>query len=310
MTPFEIALGYLGTSEAPGDANNSAIMAMYQSVGQDWVEHDSVAWCAAFVGHCLEKAGVRSTRKLTARSYLTWGISVELANARQGDIGVIPRGRSAWQGHVFFIDRIEGAWVWGLGGNQSDTVSIKRYPASKLLGIRRAGSQRAAVSLTIEAAQTKLRDLGYHEVGQIDGILGTRTRAALLAFRDDHDLPLIPIIDTALEEALALARPRKIAPSRAEGIPKRSRILAAANKQIGLGALGLIGSIGTQIVPVLTKAEEAKETADRLVSLAGLDASLTGALPWIGAAAFGVMMILALRARSARIDDHRSGRTP
>lgn len=136
MTPFDIARSYIGTTEGPGPADNPVIMEMYASVGHNWVEHDSVAWCAAFVGHCLEKAGIKSTRKLTARSYLDWGIPIEVADAQQGDIGVIPRGSSSWQGHVFFIDRIEGQRVWGLGGNQDDAVTIARIAKSRLLGAR------------------------------------------------------------------------------------------------------------------------------------------------------------------------------
>lgn len=159
MTPFDLAQSYIGTTEGPGPADNPIIMEMYASVGHDWVEHDSVAWCAAFVGHCLERAGIQSTRKLTARSYLDWGIPIEVADAQQGDIGVIPRGNSNWQGHVFFIDRIEGAWVWSLGGNQDDAVNVKRYPASKLLGVRRAGNVAPAVTLSVEAVQQRLKDL-------------------------------------------------------------------------------------------------------------------------------------------------------
>ena len=49
MTPFDIARSYIGTTEGPGPADNPVIMEMYASVGHDWVEHDSVAWCAAFV---------------------------------------------------------------------------------------------------------------------------------------------------------------------------------------------------------------------------------------------------------------------
>ena len=81
MTPFEIARSYIGTTEGPGPADNPIIMEMYASVGHDWVEHDSVAWCAAFVGHCLEKSGIRSTRLLTARSYLTFGQEIEPSKA-------------------------------------------------------------------------------------------------------------------------------------------------------------------------------------------------------------------------------------
>ena len=310
MTPFEIACGLIGTTEGPGPEDNPAVMEMYASVGHDWVEHDSVAWCAAFVGHCLERAGLRSTRKLTARSYLDWGVPVEMADAQPGDIAVIPRGTSSWQGHVFFIDRIEGAWVWGLGGNQGDAVNIKRYRVSKLLGVRRAGNVTASATLTVRDVQTRLRALGYHEVGAADGQIGPRTRAAILAFRDDNDLPLVPIIDVALEEALAAAAPRAVAPERAAGRPSESRIVSAANAQIGLGVIGAAGSLGTQIAPALAEAEQARDVASRVFVLTGFDAWLPAALPWIGVAVFVGVILYALKARAARIEDHKTGRTP
>jgi uncharacterized protein (TIGR02594 family) len=310
MTPFDIARSYIGTTEGPGPADNPLIIEMYASVGHDWVEHDSVAWCAAFVGHCLEQAGIRSTRKLTARSYLDWGVPVEVADAEPGDIGVIPRGSSSWQGHVFFIDRIEGPWVWGLGGNQNDAVNVKRYPVSKLLGVRRAGNVSLAVAMSVEAVQRRLKDLGYHEVGQIDGKIGPRTRAAILAFRQDNDLALVPIIDVALTEALDRASPREIAPVRASGAPAESRIVTASNAQIGLGVIGAAGSIGSQIAPALMEAEQARDMAGRVFTLIGLESWLSNALPWIGAAVFVGVVIYALRAKAARIDDHRSGKTP
>ena len=310
MTPFDIARSYIGTTEGPGPADNPVIMEMYASIGHDWVEHDSVAWCAAFVGHCLERAGIRSTRKLTARSYLDWGVPVETADAQQGDIGVIPRGSSNWQGHVFFIDRIEGQWVWGLGGNQDDTVNVKRYPVSKFLGVRRAGNVAPVVTMSVEAVQRWLKDLGYHEVGQIDGKIGPRTRAAILAFRQDNDLALVPIIDVALTDALENAAPRLIAPVRAAGVPTESRIVTASNAQIGLGVIGAAGSIGSQIAPALLEAEHARDMAGRVFTLIGLEEWLSISLPWIGAAVFIGVVIYALRAKAARIDDHRSGKTP
>jgi hypothetical protein len=96
---------------------------------------------------------------------------VDLAAVRPGDIGVIPRGTSAWQGHVFFIDRVEGKWLFALGGNQGDAVSVQRYPVSKLIGLRRAPVAASRHQLPIKAVQSMLRDLGYHEVGAVDGVI-------------------------------------------------------------------------------------------------------------------------------------------
>ena len=310
MTPFEIARGYIGTTEGPGLEDNPTIMAMYASVGHEWVEHDSVAWCAAFVGHCLERAGIRSTRRLTARSYLDWGVPVEIADAQTGDIAVIPRGASSWQGHVFFIDWIEGPWVWGLGGNQNDAVNVKRYPVSKLLGVRRAGNVAPAVTIGIRDVQTRLRALGYYEVGTVDGIMGPRTRAAILAFCDDHALPLVPAITVALADALERAVPREVAPERATGRPEQSRIIAAADAQIGLGVLGAAGTLGAQIAPALAEAEQAQTLAARMIALFEVQEWVSAALPWVGLAVFVGVIFYALKARAARIEDHRSGRTP
>lgn len=321
MTPFDIARGLIGTTEGTGPENNPAIMAMYASVGHDWVEHDDVAWCAAFVGHCLEAAGIRSTRKLTARSYLDWGIPVEVADARQGDIGVIPRGRSSWQGHVFFIDRIEGTWVWGLGGNQDDAVNIKRYPVSKLLGVRRVApvvlpvtqaatrAETQPATLSVEAVQKRLQALGYHEVGQVDGKMGPRTRGAILVFRDAEGLPLEPVIDAVLAKALAAAKPREVAPERAQGKPSGSRIVAAANSQIALGAVGSAGVLMSQLAPLVAQAEEGRTLAGRILTLLGLGGHANTLLPVLGAAIFLGVIVLAWKARAARIEDHRTGRT-
>ena len=310
MTPFEVARGYIGTVEGLGPENNPVIMEMYASVGHDWVEHDSVAWCAAFVGHCIERAGLRSTRKLTARSYLDWGVPVPIEDARLGDIAVIPRGSSSWQGHVFFIERIEGAWVWGLGGNQDDAVNVKRYPLSKVLGVRRAGNVAPRVTMSVREVQERLRALGYHEVGMPDGIMGPRTRAAILAFRDDNDLTRVPIIDVALTDAIKQGVPRAVAPERAAGMPAESRIVTAANAQIGLGTVGATGTVLSQIAPAITEAEGARHLAERFAVLVGLEDAFSIVLPWLATAVFLGVIVYAVKARAARIEDHRTGRTP
>jgi peptidoglycan hydrolase-like protein with peptidoglycan-binding domain len=158
--------------------------------------------------------------------------------------------------------------------------------------------------------QTRLRALGYHEVGAVDGDIGPRTRAAILAFRDDHALPLVPNIDVALAEALEHAAPREVAPARAAGSPEQSRIIAAANAKIGLGVVGAAGTLGAQIAPALAEAEEVRDLAAQMIALFGMESWLPAALPWIGIAVFVGVILYALKARSARIDDHRTGRTP
>ncbi|MBO6885922.1 MAG: TIGR02594 family protein, partial [Marivita sp.] len=83
-----------------------------------------------------------------------------------------------------------------------------------------------------------------------------------------------------------------------------------SNAQIGLGVIGAAGSIGSQVAPALMEAEQARDMAGRVFTLVGLESWLSNALPWIGAAVFVGVIIYALRAKEARIDDYRSGKTP
>ena len=73
--------------------------------------------------------------------------------------------------------------------------------------------------------------------------------------------------------------------------------------------LGVAGSVGSQIVSAVAGAEHAQHVADRVLRLTGVDLWLSVALPWIGMAVFIGVVIYALRAKAARIDAHRQGRT-
>ena len=67
---------------------------------------------------------------------------------------------------------------------------------------------------TIEFVQQRLKDLGYHEVGNVDGDWGRKTKAAILAFRMDNHMDLKPVIDDDLLTGLARAASRPIGESR------------------------------------------------------------------------------------------------
>jgi hypothetical protein len=72
---------------------------------------------------------------------------------------------------------------------------------------------------TVMTVQTRLKELGYTEVGGIDGKIGTMTKAAILAFRSDNGLELVDHIDANLIESLGRAKPRVIVPERKEAPP-------------------------------------------------------------------------------------------
>jgi uncharacterized protein (TIGR02594 family) len=135
-TAYDLAKAEVGTVEwAKGD--NPKVVAYFKDSGNPGVMDDETAWCAAFVGAMLRRAGVKSTGALNARSYLDWGTPVDRKNAQPGDVVVFRRGNSSWQGHVAFFVKDRGALIEVLGGNQSNAVNVKGYQAAALLGIRR-----------------------------------------------------------------------------------------------------------------------------------------------------------------------------
>ncbi len=138
-TPYELARKEIGTVEWR-DGNNPKVVQYFADSGNAWVKDDETAWCAAFVGAMLKRAGLQGTGKLTARSYLDWGTPVSLKDAKPGDIAIFKRGNSTWQGHVTFFDRQNGAYLVCVGGNQSDQVKESNYAVKDLLGIRRGAA--------------------------------------------------------------------------------------------------------------------------------------------------------------------------
>jgi hypothetical protein len=64
--------------------------------------------------------------------------------------------------------------------------------------------------------QERLRELGYFEVGKVDGELTERTKDAILTFRRRNGLPLLTSIDDEFLAAIEKARPKPVAADRAE----------------------------------------------------------------------------------------------
>lgn len=140
---FEIAKSMDGKfPEGPGIENNPDIVEMFKKVtGQS--HPDSVSWCAAAVGSILIDAGFISTGSLVARSYLDYGVAVDLKNAIPGDIVVFWReSRSSWKGHVGIFSHVKSNCIgndqiYVYGGNQDNSFCLKGYSEARLLSIRR-----------------------------------------------------------------------------------------------------------------------------------------------------------------------------
>lgn len=129
-----LARGDLGTVEGIGKANNPKVVRYFADAGFAGVKDDAVAWCAAFVGAVLKRAGHKPSGSLAARSYERWGVG--LAKPVLGCIGVKRRGKSAWQGHVGFVVGASATQIIMLGGNQSDAVTVAAFKRAEFTAFR------------------------------------------------------------------------------------------------------------------------------------------------------------------------------
>lgn len=94
-------------------------------------------WCSTFTCAVVRKAGYSCPSGFAkARSFLKWGVKVNLKNIRKGDVVIFSRGRG--KGHNgFFLGWHKGKMKI-VSGNSGDRVRVGYYSTSRLLGVRRA----------------------------------------------------------------------------------------------------------------------------------------------------------------------------
>lgn len=147
ITAFDIAQVFIGEKEIGGGMDNPMILAMLRTDNK-WPENDEVPWCSAFVNYVCKLLRLPRSKSLLARSWLEVGMGVQLDDALCAfDVVILQRGsgdqpgpeNTTAPGHVGFFAGMSPDWelVEVLGGNQGDQVKISRYPADRILGIRR-----------------------------------------------------------------------------------------------------------------------------------------------------------------------------
>jgi uncharacterized protein (TIGR02594 family) len=168
----------LGVKEAPGSADSAKVLAYYREAGHQEVKHDETAWCAAFVGAMLVRAGVKPSGSLMARSYLKWGMP--LAAPRPGCVAVFWRNDpNGSEGHVGFFTGLTsgGGDILLLGGNQSDMVSISTQPKARLLGYRWPAATSGATVPIIKTEGLTMADRFKDLVEQFGAVTPLLARA-------------------------------------------------------------------------------------------------------------------------------------
>jgi uncharacterized protein (TIGR02594 family) len=144
MTPYTLARRFKGIKEIKGPEHSAQILAILQRAAS-WVKRDEVAWCSAFVNYIMWLMDLPQTNHLRARSWLRVGEDIPIEYAHRGwDVVILTRAGATMDptvinasGHVGFYVRHDDNWIWVLGGNQSDSVNIRRLSRSRLLGVRR-----------------------------------------------------------------------------------------------------------------------------------------------------------------------------
>lgn len=134
---FGIAREEIGVKEVTGRGSNSRIIE-YHKATELMASNDMTPWCSAFVNWVCDQAGIPKTNKANARSWLLWG--EKITEPEIGDIVILSRGSSSWQGHVGFVAEKPTSlspFIKVLGGNQDDSVNISPYMKARVLGYRR-----------------------------------------------------------------------------------------------------------------------------------------------------------------------------
>jgi len=125
-----------GTLEAPGKRNNPMILMWAKHIGLGSVyKADSVAWCGLTVAYAAAQAGFDHAPRgnaLWARNWAVWGNPAD--KPALGDVLVFARKAG---GHVGLYVAEDATAFHVIGGNQGDSVSIKRIAKSRLLAARR-----------------------------------------------------------------------------------------------------------------------------------------------------------------------------
>ena len=178
----------------------------------------------------------------------------------------------------------------------------------------------------VERVQQQLKNLGYYQVGAVDGSLTPKgkTEDAILAFRNREGLPLTPTIDDEFLTALAHAQPPEISEARAEATVKdlreqKSETITFSDKVKGWAGKLFGAASGTGVtgaLAIITDKATAVTNAKDAVGGLGLTSQsiiIIGAGVGMLAVCAGVGLLIwhvADTIERRRVADYRIGKNP
>ena len=126
---------YIGLAEIKGGKHNPKILEWWKLIGASWFKDDETPWCGAFVGGVLAENGFNvlpGGKGASARAWNDYG--VKLDKPAVGCIVIFSRDGG---GHVgFVVGKDQKGNLMVLGGNQGDSVNIKPFSTSRVIGYR------------------------------------------------------------------------------------------------------------------------------------------------------------------------------
>lgn len=142
------------------------------------------------------------------------------ANKLARFVGDVKRLTKAWQGgDGGLVDRatytaraLKAATALIPGAPGPDYEPVKPIPAAKLIGVGRANDPN-----DVRFIQTRLKALGYTDVGRVDGSFGDATERAVKDFQRDNGLVSDGIVGPSTLARLNTATGRAKVPPAAEG---------------------------------------------------------------------------------------------
>lgn len=132
------AVGMAGSMLGKHEIPNNAEIQEYLRTGGHNMNPAKRAWCAAFVGASLHKAGLPSLNTNIATDYMRFG-SPATGGVQRNDVVVIPRGHAPGQtgGHVgLATGRVHNGMVEVISGNSSNRV-MREWESMNRTVIRR-----------------------------------------------------------------------------------------------------------------------------------------------------------------------------
>lgn len=130
----KIARAEIGVSEVPGQVMNPRIKEYFDTTGYHPTDDSGAtnAWCSAFIGFVVQKAGLVPTGSASAKSWEKWGVA---GKPTPGAIVTFERSGGSGR-HVGLIESVDYSTVNIISGNDRDSVRRSVRPIESIMACR------------------------------------------------------------------------------------------------------------------------------------------------------------------------------